>query len=1530
MPASGGDAAKLGNQYEGIWAVDVVVKILDREVEWIVPEPWDDPEGIEFFTMTVHGRREFHSVKRQRSKGEWSPTELSRPDLKTGRSILGDLIRRFDPPGLNAALFVSGTGATKIKLLEEDGKRCRSMDDLVRMESRKADFDVLVSNLKRSREDIFEFLKQFRAVLIDATELRQRVDAQIDRLLNRIDGTVVEPEVVRLMLAEFVVNNHGNRLGRDNFIKVLREAGYSLADWHLRSDIYTRLCDGNSDFCRKIDADLISERFIERPSFESTLAVLQQKDGPKFIVIEGSAGVGKSCFVSALVARLASESVPVLAARIDDATGLVSTRDFGFKLHNVLKSPAAILAGVANGRRCVLVMDQLDAVSEFSGRDSRLRDLFERLREDAEQFPEMRVLLGCRTVDLESDYRLRRITADKNRHQRVKVERLTEDEVRQCLSHASVADDALTPSMTDILRTPIYLRVFFETLPDNGPAFRSSIDLFDRCWDLRRRQVLDRLQREPKWTETIDRLIGELRATRSLVADEGIFDDGNLTDDARAMSSCHVFESCDRRYRFFHEAFYDYCSIRRLGLKREPKSTLFDSMLANTDQDLNVRAQLRQVFQYNREREFETYLADLQAVLTDDRVRFHLKTMLIRWLGALDSPKPAEWKVLDQFRNDSDFGGRLRMAMRPNLAWFDVLDSNGVLAKWLNSDIEEDINTTVWLMTEPNALKQRSPRIAELIEPFYGRSDFWNQKVVAFFSWGEIHHSRRMFDLFLRAIDDGLIVAQRDAQHGRDLWSMLYQVGDAAPELCVEAIGHWIDAVDQRFDPTGHDIVFDRLDSNSTGEMIVQKVATNAPRAFYEHVSRRVISLVERHTDVALHDGRRMERVFGWSSNYSFGVAGQLCEGLSTSLEWMARNEFQTVAEDLERFAESDIETLIRLALSVWSAIPERFAVRGIEYLLQHPERLTLGYGSWSGDGTGYAAVARTAIATFGPFCDNELFQRLENTILTLVVRDGAGDWSQLYRYLLLLSLDQARLSDASRLMLDGLRGQFPEFNTKIAQRDESDIGRVLSPIDNDTAKGLTDDEWIATIQRFNFDQDHQDARHDYVEAIELSRQLQDIVRHDRHRFANLALRMPTDIRPHYFEALLNGLSARWANLSPEERAIDDAEIKSLPLSVWTDVIRRLHGLDRRPCGNAICGAIERLADSELPEELLDVVSWYAINDPDPTEELWNKETASGAKYYGGQPGDHGINTNRGRAAHAIYALLNANFSRMSRLDAALKSLVNDRSVAVRCITMSCLFPVLNHDRDEAVRLFRQLTEDEPLTWATLYWERFLHYACHSHYAALRSLLVRAARSDVDEVATAAARRMTLGAFNHLAEFPVDVSELLRENVAARVGVADVLSANVTDDVMGAFCRVTLLPLFHDPAEEVRQEAATCFRKMDGSQLQQHSELLDKFVTSPAFGLERNPLLDALDACQGLLPQSTLTVLETYLDQATVETSHVSRASAMDSSHVSKLTFRIYEQSPNTASRNRCLDLIDRMERLWFYDVTAQLSQVDS
>ena len=101
--------------------------------------------------------------------------------------------------------------------------------------------------------------------------------------------------------------------------------------------------------------------------------------------------------------------------------------------------------------------------------------------------------------------------------------------------------------------------------------------------------------------------------------------------------------------------------------------------------------------------------------------------------------------------------------------------------------------------------------------------------------------------------------------------------------------------------------------------------------------------------------------------------------------------------------------------------------------------------------------------------------------------------------------------------------------------------------------------------------------------ALELSRSLENRVKHEPRRFAELALKFPDHTNLFYFEAVLRGIT--------------DTD---LDLETIVRVCERCHRIEGRPLGRDICDPIASSAQEEVPAEALDLVAWYATEDLDP------------------------------------------------------------------------------------------------------------------------------------------------------------------------------------------------------------------------------------------------------------------------------------------------------------------------------------------
>ena len=159
------------------------------------------------------------------------------------------------------------------------------------------------------------------------------------------------------------------------------------------------------------------------------------------IVVHGRAGSGKSAIASEAVTQLAASGWYAAAVSMDRLNpGTRSARALG-QDNDLAESPVILLDCVADGSPAVLLVDQMDAVSQYSGRLPDAYEAVAELLEQARLAPGLRIVLVVRTVDVQEDPRLRALLSDTSRVSSLTVGELDTEAVRRVLLAGGVDVD---------------------------------------------------------------------------------------------------------------------------------------------------------------------------------------------------------------------------------------------------------------------------------------------------------------------------------------------------------------------------------------------------------------------------------------------------------------------------------------------------------------------------------------------------------------------------------------------------------------------------------------------------------------------------------------------------------------------------------------------------------------------------------------------------------------------------------------------------------------------------------------------------------------------------------------------------------------------------------------------------------------------------------------------------------------------------------------------------------------------------------
>lgn len=1523
MPLPGGPADKFGNRYEHWWTVSQLVRIMDGQAASIrIETPAVDKAE---FVLAAGDHQELHQAKRSHPNGKWSLSSLG------AEGLLQAMFDRLSEDSSVRFVFVSGSDAPELKELTE---RAESAENLEEFETVFGSAKAHKETLKKLRsfwhgadtDTAYEILQRIEVRTIDERGLEERVQAEVVARFHTKFDEVCDA------LRSIVEDSIHKTIDREFLISTLQDRGFSLRKLARPNDALPLISEATNRYLKAARRKLIQDTLIPRSSTRELLAKIRENTAKGAdCVLTGKAGGGKTGCVIECVEALRQGVSPavVLAFRLDRLTPGASTKELGEQL-GLEESPAFVLAAAAESiaGEAVLVIDQLDAVSTTSGRSADFFEVVEDLLSEVRSFRarvKFHVVVVCREFDWKNDHRLRPLLPENAPN--IAVTDFSLDEVKFALATSGFNTALFGAKQLELLCLPQNLALFLDAHydPQSRPMFSSPKELFDQYWREKRRRVNDRANPlSDDWSGVIQVLCDEMTTTQQLsVLKEKLdrFPNGYLDQ----MASEGVLSFDGNRYGFGHESFFDYCFARGFIAKEESLT----AFLVNSEQHLFRRAQVRQVLVYLRDADQKRYCQELSRLLRDKGIRVHLRDLAVALAVSLPNPEENEWEMLAPWiesqlealssvkPNPGKFTSLVWDRVFFSQQWFQIVDQKGLVADWLSS--EDDTLVNIGTNYVRFHQRQSGDRVAELLEPFVGKGSDWPQRFDHIIQMADLSNSRRFFDLFLRLIDDGTLDDLRDsfASNGT-FWLLVGRVADKRLEWIPEVLAHWLSRrfsiIRETKDGMGRPDWWNLFNHDGFGSEHIYDSAAKFPEEFVRHVLPAVLKITDE--TVYTEDKARPKRDPVWSYliNSEHASIDQACrQALAGAVEKLAETKSDGIAEILTKLRSRDTYMANYLLLRAYTAGVTHFAADAVSELCDKTWRFYCGYS----DSPYWIAIQLTEAIV--PLCSDEDRTRLEQAILEYVPdyeRTPNGYKSRGSASFALLSGIPVEFRSKSA------HARYRELERKFGAPEFSPRGMkdywVGSPIDETAAEKMTDEQWLEAIREY----DSEEGKHRWENpekggAVQLAQMMQERVKQDPERFARLSLRFPPGTHPSYITYILSGLK----------------ETK-ISLDLKLEVCRKAYSEARENCGRAIADLLGSIKEM-LPDDAVQMLDWLATEHPEPEKELGSEEATGGGVYDSGEILTHGINTTRGHAAWDIRNLILRDASYIERFRPTVERLVNDRSVAVRACAGLTLLAIINHDSKFALEQFLRLAEprgsqiDDDLLLVTRDVERFINYGLYEHFGRLRHIVERMLRSEQPETSKAGARLSSIALLLRRDDAGAFVEEALRGNPSQRLGVAQVASANIGKAEHRQWSEQQLLALFNDSDSKVRQEAASCFRRLEGQPLESYENLVSKFCDSTAYPEDSSSILHVLEESPQRLPGITHTVCEKFLDRFSDEVGDTRTHRALDGHNLTKLILRTYHQHQRDEWASQCLDLIDRMCLEGIHDVRTGLDEYE-
>lgn len=1467
MPRAGGEADKIGNRYEGIWTANQLLLVLSGRAKAITVEKRGfDGEGVEFI-LEKERSTEVHQVKRQAgTASSWTAAMLeSKGVLSNARKHI-DAGRRFH--------FRSIIPAQKFA---EMGDRAQRTDDLDEFTDEMAngpykdEFAVLIGAKScGSARRAWELLRGFYPDWPSEQSLRDTNATLSDLLIEGADGLLVMTGLIDLVL-----NNLGVRLDADVIGDLLPEYKLRRAKYIRNADLDEQVLALTSGWKAGIANDLLTPVI---PRSEASKVATLLTGETDLVMVSGDAGFGKSAVLHETLCSLEQSGWRALAIRLDRLGSHATTRSLGAEL-DLPVSPATALAAISRDQPCLLLIDQLDAVSSLSGRMPESFEAVAALIREAQAYPNMRILLACRGFDAQNDDRIRSMVRNLPEPP-VTVAPLDDRQVEQAVANLALDAAALSDQQKVLLRSPLNL-LLLSAVADQSDAldFASPRDLLDAYWDRKYRDCQRGRAHPPRFNDVISTIAREMSQRQQLSVPRSILDADAFLEDADVLTSEHVLVRDGRQLAFFHESFFDYAFARWwVSLGQTVVEFLLDG-----DQELFRRGQVRQILHRLHEDDPHRFTEEVEALLAQPRIRFHLKDVILAVVRVLPRPSSDDADMVQRLADVEELELRLWLALRTK-PWFDRLKTDGLLSELLASTEIRDNTNAIDVMV--GALPEGADDVAGLIAPFAGRHAHYDGWLRYLARVVKVHESRAFFDLLLTAVRGGSY-----SEIEAELWMSVRGLGQMQPAWAIELLSCYLTERPGSLEPGAEGEVAGLGQSDDSLTDLIRQSSAREPLTFCTAIVPyllRVMSLAETERDGHLPvEDRYFSYQYPSQPGPQQPLSTALFEGCARALASLATSDVHAAEVFLDQLAADNHEGAQNLLYRGLAAADSALAEKSAAVLLESGHRF------FSGTMLDRVWATRELLLAISPHLSAATHTALEAAVL-----DVRAPWDKRGRgehvFTLLSALDEPRLTQPGRTRLAELRRKF-----HVEQPSKTPGVTVSSgpqAIPHTAVSHMSDADWSRALEKYST------RRSTAVTAgvYELSQTLQYATELEPERFATLALGFDPDTPPAYIRALLIGLQKQ-----------DLADPKPLWLA-----IRHLTGLPNSDNHQWIAHVIDRHRIHPVPDDIVDLLIRLALTSPSPHTDDIDEEQGQADVYFVGDLHAYGYTTGRGAAAITLANLLfqdpDGRFADL--VYGKLSELAADPSIAVRACVASLLSASLPRHPAPALAAFVTLVDADDHLLATLRMTRLIASVARTDMPRALPVIERMLDSGTDQ-----ARRYgaALAVYAGLEFGQTGMLNRVRFSTddATKVGAAAECAAEITWSANVPIASALLCGYFADPCDKVREAAAQVTSTLRGSNLRPFTALLQTQIASPSFELAFPHLMSTLEDARDRVDGLIVEVAERFLVESAKDVGDISTSASANAHRIAQLLLRAYAQTTNRQTRSRILDGLDLLLR---------------
>jgi hypothetical protein len=527
------------------------------------------------------------------------------------------------------------------------------------------DGENLAERLQKDYFDDINFpsLEQLTEILMGSWQNRkQRLDPSEAAMFFRLSDEEVRPILEKIAKYFFVELSQCPEF-KDPYIVKKMQGMPDVATPLKHIDVSSiRQCfSGSSKSLINWPRTLGNDRWIDRSELQTLIERIEENESSITLLL-GTPGCGKSALLATLGKQLQEKNYAVLAIKADKLPKTIQNSEDLKAYLGLPLSADDCLRFVADSSKTVLLIDQMDALSEIVDLNSERLNILLNLIQNISSAPAVHIVSSSRWFEFKHDTRLNSIQAEQ-----LELMPLTWEDIKAVLNESGIDAAQMTDEAKKLLAIPLYLKLFIDIFSKTR-----SLDvtftlqgLLEAIWQ-QRVLIQNGVTGKPELIQII---------SRKMVDDEDYWIPCALADDhkdaliALERGDILVSDETGLRIGFRHQTYFDFARARYFAQEQE---SLTDHVLDRQD-GLFIRPILLRSLEYLRGADPANYRKELLAIWNNGRLRTHLRSLLTEYLGALDNPDYIEISCLIPVLQDDSKMNRALLSIAGSSGWFTTI-----------------------------------------------------------------------------------------------------------------------------------------------------------------------------------------------------------------------------------------------------------------------------------------------------------------------------------------------------------------------------------------------------------------------------------------------------------------------------------------------------------------------------------------------------------------------------------------------------------------------------------------------------------------------------------------------------------------------------------------------------------------------------------------------------------------------------------------------------------------------------------------